>query len=86
MTARDDILSGVRRALHDADRSPVHVPRGYRAGPAPGAAVDGEADEATLELLRELHVDYAQGFHVARPKPLSLPGLSAGTEPVRTSS
>ncbi len=27
-------------------------------------------DEATVELLRELGVDYAQGFHVGRPAPL----------------
>ena len=30
MSARDDILAGVRRALKDADTSEVHVPRGYR--------------------------------------------------------
>jgi L-lactate dehydrogenase complex protein LldG len=30
MSARDDILAGVRRALHAADTSPVHVSRGYR--------------------------------------------------------
>ncbi len=29
-------------------------------------------DEATLELLRTLGVDYAQGFHVGRPAPLSV--------------
>ncbi len=33
-------------------------------------------DEATLELLRELGVDYAQGYHVARPRPLHIPALS----------
>jgi EAL domain-containing protein (putative c-di-GMP-specific phosphodiesterase class I) len=27
-------------------------------------------DEPTMELLRELGVDYAQGFHVGRPRPL----------------
>ena len=32
--ARDQILTGVRRALAKADRSEVHVPRGYRATPA----------------------------------------------------
>jgi EAL domain-containing protein (putative c-di-GMP-specific phosphodiesterase class I) len=26
-------------------------------------------DRRTLELLRELGVDYAQGFHVGRPGP-----------------
>jgi L-lactate dehydrogenase complex protein LldG len=30
MSARDDILAGVRRALREADTSPVHVSRGYR--------------------------------------------------------
>lgn len=29
-SAREEILAGVRRALRDADRSPVQVPRGYR--------------------------------------------------------
>lgn len=33
MSARDDILAGVRRALKDADTSEVHVPRGYRDTP-----------------------------------------------------
>jgi len=33
-------------------------------------------DEETLVLLRDLGVDYAQGFHVARPKPMALPGLA----------
>jgi EAL domain-containing protein (putative c-di-GMP-specific phosphodiesterase class I) len=27
-------------------------------------------DQATVELLRELDVDYAQGFHIGRPAPL----------------
>jgi L-lactate dehydrogenase complex protein LldG len=30
MSAREDILAAVRRALQDADTSPVHVSRGYR--------------------------------------------------------
>ncbi len=28
-------------------------------------------DEATVELLRELGVDYAQGFHIGRPAPVA---------------
>lgn len=28
-------------------------------------------DDATVELLRELGVDYAQGFHIGRPEPLA---------------
>jgi PAS domain S-box-containing protein len=31
---------------------------------------EGVEDEATLDLLRELGVDYAQGFHIGRPAPL----------------
>ena len=29
-------------------------------------------DQATLDLLRTLDVDYAQGFHVARPRPIDV--------------
>ncbi len=32
---------------------------------------EGVEDAATLELLRELGVDYAQGFHIARPAPFA---------------
>ncbi len=38
---------------------------------------EGVEDEATLTLVRELGVDYAQGFHIGRPAP---------TEPARPSS
>ena len=30
-------------------------------------------DAATVELLREFGVNYAQGFHVGRPQPVSEP-------------
>ena len=33
MSARDDILAGVRRALADAPKGEVSVPRGYRSAP-----------------------------------------------------
>jgi EAL domain-containing protein (putative c-di-GMP-specific phosphodiesterase class I) len=41
-------------------------------------------DAETLELLRELGVDYAQGYHVARPQPAAelLSALSPATEEV----
>ena len=32
---------------------------------------EGVEDAATLELLRELGADYAQGFHLGRPGPLA---------------
>jgi EAL domain-containing protein (putative c-di-GMP-specific phosphodiesterase class I) len=31
---------------------------------------EGVEDEQTLELLREFGVDYAQGFHIGRPRPV----------------
>ncbi|MDX6649512.1 MAG: hypothetical protein QOJ97_1463 [Solirubrobacteraceae bacterium] len=33
---------------------------------------EGVEDEATLELLRDYGVDFAQGFHIGRPAPLKL--------------
>jgi hypothetical protein len=61
------------------------APRERGAWPlAGGALISGEpvmidrirpgelvADEETLELLAELGVDLAQGFHVGRPRPLA---------------
>jgi len=50
---------------------------------------EGVEDQETLELLRELGVDYAQGFHIGRPSPLhggvpSAPALAAaGLNPQR---
>jgi len=32
---------------------------------------EGVEDEATLTLLRDLGADYAQGFHLGRPAPVS---------------
>jgi EAL domain-containing protein (putative c-di-GMP-specific phosphodiesterase class I) len=31
---------------------------------------EGVEDQATFELLAEMHVDYAQGYHLGRPGPL----------------
>ena len=33
---------------------------------------EGVEDAATLDLLRDLGVDRAQGYHIARPAPLEL--------------
>jgi len=35
-------------------------------------------DQPTLDLLRTLEVDYAQGFHVARPREIDVAGMPAG--------
>jgi diguanylate cyclase (GGDEF)-like protein/PAS domain S-box-containing protein len=44
------------------------------------------SDQESIRLLREQHVDYAQGYHVARPRPLSeiwapVNGAAGGGEP-----
>jgi EAL domain-containing protein (putative c-di-GMP-specific phosphodiesterase class I) len=39
---------------------------------------EAAGDEATLELLRRFGVDFAQGFHVARPRPARTFSRSAG--------
>jgi len=49
MSARDDILASVRRALADADISAVPVPVGYRSRPA---------SEDVVELFAERVSDY----------------------------
>jgi L-lactate dehydrogenase complex protein LldG len=49
VNAREEILGRVRSALGDADRDPVHVPRGYRARPA---------REGLVELFGERVEDY----------------------------
>jgi EAL domain-containing protein (putative c-di-GMP-specific phosphodiesterase class I) len=35
---------------------------------------EGVEDQQTLDLLRELGVDYAQGYHIGRPAPLESNG------------
>jgi len=47
VSAREEILAGVRRALAAADVAPVHVPRGYRA-----------TTEPDLDLFAERVADY----------------------------
>jgi PAS domain S-box-containing protein len=44
----------------------VKLAEGFRLSTVGEGVEDGE----TLELLRELGVDYAQGFHIGRPSPL----------------
>ena len=44
MSAREEILGAVRRALGDADRAEQPVPRGYRDATAPEGGVDLFAD------------------------------------------
>jgi EAL domain-containing protein (putative c-di-GMP-specific phosphodiesterase class I) len=41
---------------------------------------EGVEDQETLDLLRELGVDYAQGFHIGRPAPLHTTTQTHDTE------
>jgi EAL domain-containing protein (putative c-di-GMP-specific phosphodiesterase class I) len=52
----------------------VGLARGFRLE----TIAEGAADDATMQILRELGVDHAQGFVVARPVPISeaFPDLS----------
>ena len=50
MSAREDILGGVRRALADAPKDEVRVPRGYRSSPP--------ADDRLPDLFAERVADY----------------------------
>ncbi len=63
-------VAGVLRSLHDQHLvdSIVHMGRQFGLR----VIAEGVEDSATLELLRRLGVDYAQGFHLGRPAPLRL--------------
>lgn len=61
----------VRDLVHNcASRNVVEAVVGLARGFGLKTVAEGVEDEATLDLLRELGVDYAQGFHVGRPAPL----------------
>ena len=53
--------------------------RRSRAASASRRSPSSSATTATLELLRELGVDYGQGYHLGRPQPVAaiLPGAGA---------
>jgi predicted signal transduction protein with EAL and GGDEF domain len=52
------------RSLHDEDRDAVLAAEDRRS------VAEFVTDQDTLELLAELGVDLAQGFHIGRPRPL----------------
>jgi EAL domain-containing protein (putative c-di-GMP-specific phosphodiesterase class I) len=53
-----------------ASRSVVQAIVSLAAGFGLKTVGEGVEDRETLELLRELGVDYGQGFHIGRPAPL----------------
>lgn len=61
--------------VRDLPANPIHqvlVESIHHIGHAMGIQTIAEAveDDATLQALRRMGVDYAQGFHIARPQPL----------------
>jgi len=54
-----------------ASRSVVQAIVSLAAGFGLKTVGEGVEDRETLDLLRELGVDYGQGFHIGRPAPLS---------------
>jgi L-lactate dehydrogenase complex protein LldG len=91
VTARDDILGRVRSALEGADRSPVHVPRGYRARARSGDLVALFAERvadyravvercAAGEVADRIAAAFAGCDRVLVPTgmPWTVPGATAG--------
>jgi L-lactate dehydrogenase complex protein LldG len=93
VTARDDVLASVRRALAAADRAPVPVPTAHRERPAPpdvaGLFVERVADYravvercAAVEVPERIAAAVAGAGRVVVPEglPWSVPGavLDAG--------
>ena len=60
-----DFISGLPRSAHD--RLVVRALVGLAHGMGFRTIAEFVRDEATMRELRELGVDYAQGFHVGRP-------------------
>jgi len=68
------------------DAGSQHVVRavvGLAQGFGKKTVAEGVEDEETLALLREFGVDYAQGYHLGRPAPLSAKSSAAPEEKAR---
>ncbi len=55
----------------DADQHVIHAIVGLARGFGLQTIAEGVEDQATLDVLRGFGVDYAQGFHLGRPAPLT---------------
>lgn len=58
-------------ATNDASRHVVEAVVALAHGFKLRTVAEGVEDAVALELLREMGVDYAQGYHIARPAPLT---------------
>jgi PAS domain S-box-containing protein len=61
-------------ASHRVVEAVVGLARGFGLK----TVAEGVEDKETLEVLRRLGVDYAQGYHIGRPAPLDPPAERAG--------
>ncbi len=59
-------------ATNDADQHVIHAIVGLARGFGLKTIAEGVEEQETLDLLRELGVDYAQGYLIGRPAPLDL--------------
>jgi EAL domain-containing protein (putative c-di-GMP-specific phosphodiesterase class I) len=57
---------------NSASRNVIQAIVGLAAGFGLKTVGEGVEDEGSLNLLRELGVDFAQGFHVGRPSPVEI--------------
>jgi EAL domain-containing protein (putative c-di-GMP-specific phosphodiesterase class I) len=63
-------------ATSEADQHVIHAIVGLAHGFGLQTIAEGVEDQETLDLLRELGVDHAQGFHLGRPAPLTAEDLA----------
>ena len=56
---------------NERSRAIVSAIVGLATGLGQRTIAEGVEDSATLEVLRELGVDLAQGFHIGRPAPIA---------------
>jgi EAL domain-containing protein (putative c-di-GMP-specific phosphodiesterase class I) len=63
-----EFVSDVR--TNSASRNVIQAIVGLARGFGLKTVGEGVEDEASLNLLRKIGVDYAQGFHIGRPAPL----------------
>jgi L-lactate dehydrogenase complex protein LldG len=91
MTAREEILERVRRAVADSHGEPVEVPRGYRSRPAPadlielfvGRVTDYQAvvERCTVDQVEDriaVALDGTTRVLVPEGTPWTVPGGTAG--------
>jgi len=73
-------------ARNSADRRVVEAIVSIAAGFGQRTIAEGVEDAATLDLLRDFGVHYAQGYFIARPSPVRVEGGTPAAPPPRPSA